>query len=102
MTFLRDRQRQGGPLADKVQIALADEKGFTHEGALDFVDNTLDRSSGTIHARATVPNIDGLLTPGGFARVPRAGRPAGARLARAGCLRPAGSVGPHRPDRRTQ
>jgi RND family efflux transporter MFP subunit len=69
MTFLRDRQKQGGTLADKVQIALADETRFTHEGTLDFVDNALDRSSGTIHARATVPDADGLLTPGGFARV---------------------------------
>ena len=69
MTFLRERQKQGGALADKVQIALADETRFTHEGTLDFVDNTLDRSSGTIHARATVPDTDGLLTPGGFARV---------------------------------
>src|ERR1700728_1911181 len=67
MTFLRDRQKQGGPLADKVQISLAGEKSFTHEGTLDFIDNTLNRSSGTIHARATVPNTDGLLTPGGFA-----------------------------------
>ena len=69
MTFLRERQKQGGTLADKVQIALADETQFTHEGTLDFVDNTLDRSSGTIHARATVPDADGLLTPGGFARM---------------------------------
>src|ERR1700722_1220432 len=69
MAFLRNRQTQAGPLADKVQISLADEKSFTHEGTLDFIDNTLNRSSGTIHARATVPNTDGLLTPGGFARV---------------------------------
>ena len=69
MTFLRNRLKQPGALADKVQISLADEKSFTHEGTLDFVDNTLDRSSGTIHARATVPDADGLLTPGGFARV---------------------------------
>jgi RND family efflux transporter MFP subunit len=69
MMFLRDRQKQGGPLAEKVQVSLADEKGFTHEGTLDFVDNALDRSSGTIHARATIPNRDLLLTPGGFARV---------------------------------
>ena len=69
MTFLRDRQKQSSPLADKVQIALTDEKSFTHEGTLDFIDNTLDRTSGTIHARATVPNTDGLLTPGGFARI---------------------------------
>jgi RND family efflux transporter MFP subunit len=69
MTFQRGRQQQNGPLADKVQISLADEKGFAHEGTLDFVDNTLDRSSGTIHARATIPNGDLLMTPGGFARV---------------------------------
>jgi membrane fusion protein, multidrug efflux system len=69
MTFQRGRQQRKGPLADKLEISLADEKGFTHEGTLDFVDNTLDRSSGTIHARATVPNSDLLLTPGGFARV---------------------------------
>ena len=69
MTFQRERQQQKGSLADKVQISLADEKGFTREGTLDFVDNTLDRSSGTIHARATIPNSDLLLTAGGFARV---------------------------------
>ena len=69
MTFLRERQQQKGPLADKVEVSLSDEKDFIREGTLDFVDNTLDRSSGTIHARATIPNSDLLLTPGGFARV---------------------------------
>jgi RND family efflux transporter MFP subunit len=69
MTFQRERQQQKGSLADKVQISLADEKGFTREGTLDFVDYTLNRSSGTIHARATIPNSDLLLTAGGFARV---------------------------------
>src|ERR1700730_2687376 len=69
MMFQRERQQQKGSLADKVQISLADEKGFTREGTLDFVDNTLDRSSGTTHARATIPNSDLLLTAGGFARV---------------------------------
>jgi RND family efflux transporter MFP subunit len=69
MKFLRERQSQTGPLADKVEVSLADETGFTHQGTLDFVDNALDRSSGTIHARATIPNSDLLLTPGGFARV---------------------------------
>ena len=68
MTFLRNRH-EGAAVSDKVQVSLADEKTFTHEGALDFIDNTLDRSSGTIHARATIRNSDGLLTPGGFARV---------------------------------
>jgi RND family efflux transporter MFP subunit len=69
MTFLREQQKQGGPIANKVKISLADENNFRHVGTLDFVDNVLDRSSGTIHARATVPNSDLLMTPGGFARV---------------------------------
>jgi RND family efflux transporter MFP subunit len=69
MKFLRERQSQTGPLADKVEVSLADETAFTHKGTLDFVDNALDRSSGTIHARATIPNSDLLQTPGGFARV---------------------------------
>ena len=69
MTFLRERQKQNGPLVEKVEFSLSDETRFTHEGALDFVDNALDRSSGTMQARATVPNSDLLLTPGGFARV---------------------------------
>ena len=42
---------------------------FTREGTLDFIDNALDRSSGTIHARATVPNGDLFLAPGQFARL---------------------------------
>jgi len=69
MTFLRQHQKQDGAFASKVEIALADESQFGHEGTLDFIDNSLDRSSGTIHVRATVPDTDGLLTPGGFARV---------------------------------
>jgi len=69
MTFLRERQKQGSAVTDMVMISLADEKGFTHQGTLDFIDNALNRASGTIHSRATVPNHDLLLTPGGFARV---------------------------------
>jgi len=69
LTFSRDRARLKGILADKVELALSDETQFTRQGTLDFVDNVLDRSSGTIHARATVPNPELLLTSGEFARV---------------------------------
>src|SRR6516225_10071245 len=69
LTFSRDRALQNGPLADEVELALSDETKFTRRGTLDFVDNVLDRSSGTIHARATVPNPELFLTPGEFARV---------------------------------
>ena len=69
LTFSRDRARQKGILADKVELALSNKTQFTGQGTLDFVDNVLDRSSGTIHARATVPNPELLLTSGEFARV---------------------------------
>jgi membrane fusion protein, multidrug efflux system len=69
LAFSRARAKQNGALADKVEVALSDETEFSRQGTLDFVDNMLDRSSGTLHARATVPNADLLLTPGEFARV---------------------------------
>src|SRR6266849_3564657 len=69
LTFSRERARLSGPLANAVTISLGDENRFTRQGTLDFVDNALDRSSGTIHARATVPNPDLFLVPGEFARV---------------------------------
>jgi len=69
LTFSRERARIGGPLASHVLIGLSDESDFTREGTLDFIDNALDRSSGTIHARATVPNADLFLAPGQFARL---------------------------------
>jgi multidrug efflux system membrane fusion protein len=69
LVFSRERARLGGPLADEVAISLSDESTFRRKGRLDFVDNSLDRSSGTIHARATVPNPDLFLAPGQFARL---------------------------------
>lgn len=69
IAFSKYRSQAKGPLADKVELALSGETQYAHEGVLDFVDNALDRSSGTIHARATVPNPDLSLTPGEFARL---------------------------------
>ncbi len=63
------RRQQSGPLASRVSLSPTGDAGFSRQGILNFVDNTLDRSSGTIHARATIPNDDLALTPGGFARV---------------------------------
>jgi RND family efflux transporter MFP subunit len=52
-----------------VHVGLANEEGFPHGGTLDFVDNQLNPQTGTIRARAVLPNKDGRLTPGMFARV---------------------------------
>jgi len=50
-------------------LNLADEQGFPHDGVMDFVDNQFDRGTGTIIARAVLPNPDLSLLPGLFARL---------------------------------
>lgn len=57
-----------GMVSAPVQVGLTTDKGFPHKGVLDFVGNAIDRSTGTIRVRAVVPNPDGRLAPGLFAR----------------------------------
>ena len=58
-----------GPKGRQVLIGLASETGFPHEGRLNFVDNRVDGTNGTVSARAVLSNPNGLFTPGLFARV---------------------------------
>lgn len=51
------------------RLRLADEEGWPHEGWVDFVDNQLDRATGTIQGRAVFSNRDGVLAPGLFAQL---------------------------------
>jgi len=53
----------------EIQLKLIDEKDFAHKGTMDFVDNVIDRSTGTIRGRAVFANTNGVFTPGMFARV---------------------------------
>jgi RND family efflux transporter MFP subunit len=50
-------------------VQLTDETGWPHQGHLDFLDNQIDRSAGTIRARVVMANHDLLITPGAFARI---------------------------------
>jgi len=59
-----------------VSLKLIDEAEFTHRGYMDFVDNVIDKSTGTIRARAVFSNPEGVFTPGMFARVRVPGSPA--------------------------
>lgn len=52
-----------------VRVALASGAAVEREGVMNFLDNQLDPSTGTIRARAVVRNRDGMLTPGLFVRV---------------------------------
>lgn len=56
-------------LGNAVYVGLADEDGYSHEGRLIFMDNSLDAETGTIYARALLANPDGHFVPGLFARV---------------------------------
>ena len=62
-------KRDAGDDASGVYIGLVDEEGYPHAGRLDFVDNQVDSTTGTIRARASLANPDGRYTPGLFARV---------------------------------
>lgn len=52
-----------------VRLKLADEDDFVHQGHMDFVDNQIDQSTGTMQGRAVFANPDYLLIPGMFAEV---------------------------------
>jgi RND family efflux transporter MFP subunit len=64
--------RDGGVM---VQLKLIDENDYTRRGYMDFVDNVIDRSSGTIRGRAVFSNSDMVLTPGMFGRIRVPGSP---------------------------
>jgi len=53
----------------EVDVRLMDEGDFQHHGTLDFVDNQIDPNSGTILARAVMPNANRFLVPGTFGRI---------------------------------
>ena len=59
----------------QVALKLIDEPDFMHDGHMDFVDNVIDRSTGTIRGRAVFANPNNIFTPGMFARVRVPGSP---------------------------
>jgi multidrug efflux system membrane fusion protein len=59
--------RAKGPL--QADILLPGETEPSHHGTLTFLDNTVDHATGTIAARATIPNGDFSLLPGQYVRV---------------------------------
>lgn len=83
------RVHHGTAPHDDVAISLNGDGHFDRHGTLDFIDNAVNRSSGTIRARATVPNPDLTITPGQFARLRVAlGQPAPALLVPAAAVIP--------------
>ena len=52
-----------------VQVTLTGETKPSHDGKMDFVDNRMDVSTGTLRGRAVIPNQDYSILPGQFGRV---------------------------------
>ena len=52
-----------------IEIGLANEEGFPHAGIIDFADNKVDRTTGTLRVRGLFENDKEYLTPGLFVRV---------------------------------
>lgn len=68
------RDRRGERISSRdapnpVEAALIDDVGFPHKGTMDFIDNQVDPTTGTIGARAVLSNPDGLLIPGLFVKL---------------------------------
>ena len=61
-----DKARAKGPVP--VEIRTSDEGPLQRPGTLAFIDNAVDRGTGTIAARATIPNHDLTLLPGQYIR----------------------------------
>jgi multidrug efflux system membrane fusion protein len=65
--------RTPGNAAAKVRVGLANETDFSHLGTVDFIDNQVNSTTGTIQARARLSNADRIFTPCLYARVQYAG-----------------------------
>ncbi|MEW6451558.1 MAG: efflux RND transporter periplasmic adaptor subunit [Pseudomonadota bacterium] len=68
-TDLAEIQKARGAGKIKSEVLLPGESKGSHKGELTFVDNTVDRSTGTIVARATIGNADFSLLPGQYVRI---------------------------------
>jgi len=61
---------KGLSINDKpVLMSLTNDAKYAHQGVVDFVDNQIDISTGTIRLRAVFENKQDLFTPGMFARL---------------------------------
>ena len=52
-----------------VHVGLVNDEGFPRDASVDYVDTRIEGTTGTVRVRASMPNPDGMLEPGLFARV---------------------------------
>ena len=68
--MLNKRGRVAGDLlGTPVEVGLQTDQGYPHEAKLDYIAPTVNQATGTLAARAIVPNEARLMLPGFFVRV---------------------------------
>jgi multidrug efflux system membrane fusion protein len=65
----QERRSERTAQDNAVHVGLANETGYPHTGRVDFLDNQVNPTIGTVRARAVLPNADRIFTPGLYARV---------------------------------
>jgi multidrug efflux system membrane fusion protein len=58
-----------------ISLQLENDRGFPHQGSIDFINNQFNSSTGTLEVRGLFPNADAVLIPGAFVRIRVAGSP---------------------------
>lgn len=75
LAYSRLRNAEGAKPGTDVKVALSDETEPSMPGTLDFLSNRLDTATGTMRARAVLPNPNGFLQPGMFGMIRIPGSP---------------------------
>ena len=62
-------ERASDLLGTEVDVGLQTDQGYPHKGKLDYIAPTVNQGTGTLAARAVLPNALRLMLPGFFVRV---------------------------------
>ena len=62
-------QRAQDLLGTDIEVVLQTDQGYPHKGKLDYIAPTVNQGTGTLAARAELPNALRLMLPGFFVRV---------------------------------
>ncbi len=69
LRYGKNRRDRGENWVPVFELGLANERGYPHKGRLDYIDNRVDETTGTITVRGVFPNETGRMVPGLFARI---------------------------------
>jgi RND family efflux transporter MFP subunit len=65
----KEKERETGDGSIPAMLALGNSMDFSHKGVIDFTNNVIDPTTGTLRVRAVMPNTDRSLIPGQFGRM---------------------------------